>query len=629
MERDRLLALFEEAPTYMSVIEGPDLHVTGANRLVRESMPQVIGRSMRDVLPGDNPIVSAIARVYATGAPELIHGHPPYLRERAQSDRFFTRIFVPLRDDGGTIYGVLGLAHEVTEEVRAVHAREEVERRSQLELRRLAVLLEETPALICVLEGPELRVVMMNRFMREMFADRNLYGTSLHEIVPATNTTLQAACRVYRTGVPETLELVVAHVAGFVGRSFSTTVVPIRDPDGHIGRIMTVSFDITEQRRARAVLEVQARELEAARREAVQASQAKDDFLAMLSHELRNPLASIVLTLASMRMQNPAGSPELSLLDRQVRHLVRLVDDLLDVSRIARGQLELACRDVELPQIVLRALETSRPQLERRQQRVVSDLAPATVRGDPDRLAQVVANLVTNAAKYSELGSQIRIRTESAGPLARITVADDGAGIAPDMLARVFDAFVQQPQTLARSGGGLGLGLSIVKSLVEAHGGTVRARSPGEGQGSTFIIDLPTAGPGPHPAAPHPTTPPPTPRRRILVVDDNQDAALALKNALESLGQTVAVAHDADAALAEAAAFHPEVGLLDLGLPGMDGYQLAEALRRTHPLRLFAITGYGHPRDRQRSHAAGFEEHLLKPLDLDQLTGLVARLSAG
>jgi signal transduction histidine kinase len=631
VERERLLALFEEAPTNMVVIEGPELRVTMANRRVRAKMPAVVGMTVSQLYPGDHPIVASIERVFATGVPEWVHGLPPYVPDSAHAERLLTRSFVPLRDQNGSVYGVLAVAYEVTEELRARHVQREVELRRQIELQHLSAVLEEAPVLITVLEGPELRIVMANRCVRELFPGRNMLGASFREDVPPTNSTLQAACRVYESGVPETLEVVVRDIQNLVGRCYSTTVVPIRDADGSITRVMTVSFDTTEQRRAREVLEAQARDLEAARREAVEASRAKDDFLAMLSHELRNPLAAIVLTLSAMRSQSSTTSPEVELMDRQVKHLVRMVDDLLDVSRIARGQVELALHDVELPMVVRRALEMSRPQLERRQHRILNDLAPATVRGDPDRLAQAVANLITNAAKYSEIGSEIRIRTECEGGVARISVADDGAGIAPDMLSRVFDPFVQQPLTLARSGGGLGLGLSITRSLVEAHRGTVSVRSDGVGKGSRFAIELaaierPTG---------HPEGPPQTRRHqliramRILVVDDNRDAAQALKTALEALGQIVMVAHDGPEALREVGAFQPQIGLLDIGLPEMDGYQLAAQLRAVPGLRLVAITGYGQTRDRQRSREVGFEEHLVKPVNIEQLTTLLGRLDAG
>ena len=627
-ERDQLLALFEEAPAWLSVCEGPELRVTRINRRIRELMPDLLGKSLRALYPAGNPIVAALERVYATGVPESVHELPTYFPDGALADRYFSRSFVALRDAEGSIYGVFGVGFEVTDEVQARNQHLEAERRNQVELQRLAALFEEAPALINVLEGPELRVVLSNRRTREAAPGRDLFGVSLHDLVPPNNPTLQAAGRVYETGVPETYETRASDFKEIVGRWFSNTIVPIRDPAGNITRLLTLALDTTENRRAQAVLENQARALEAATRQAQEASRAKDEFLAMLGHELRNPLAPIVMTLELMRLEGTT-SAEVELLTRQVRHLVRLVDDLLDVSRIARGLVELKCRDVKLAMVVNRALEMTGPLIEQRGQRITSDLAPATVHGDPDRLAQVVANLITNAAKYSEVGAQIRIRTESAGGVAKVSVADDGVGIAPEMQSEVFGAFVQQRQTLARSEGGLGLGLAIVKGLVEAHQGQVFAHSEGVGRGSTFVIELPAIdGPTPRPdvSGRLERLLPLARSRRVLVVDDNRDAAIALKRVLEALGQVVAVAHDGPSALREATRFEPEIALLDIGLPGMDGYGLAAELRVTRDLRLVAITGYGQPRDRLRSREAGFEEHLVKPVDIEQLAALLERL---
>jgi signal transduction histidine kinase len=625
-ERERLFALFEEAPTYMSVLEGPELRVVMVNRRVREEFPGFLGHTMRELYADDSPVIVAIERVYATGVPETARALPV---GRASSERLYTRSYAPLRDERGRVHGILAVGYEVTEEVRAQQLRRESERRDQRELHRLAAILEEAPVMISVLEGPELRVVMMNRLTRQAVAGRHRMGLSLAEAFPPDNPTVLAARRAYQTGVPQTFEVTSRDVEGFVGRFYSQTVVPVRDEEGAITRIVTLALDLTEHRRAREVLEAQARDLETARQVAVEASRARDQFLAMLGHELRNPLAPMLITLELMRVQGQ-DSAEVELLERQVRHLVRLVDDLLDVSRIDRGRVELRRRDLDLSVVVQRALEMTRPLLDKRQQSISLDLAPATVHADPDRLAQVVANLITNAAKYSDLGSPIRIRTERCEGVARISVADDGVGIAPEMIARVFDAFVQQAQNLARSDGGLGLGLSIVKGLVEAHGGTVCAHSAGPGQGSTFVIELPAVdGPGVRAEVgrPHDRLHPLLEAKRILVVDDNRDAAQALRKVLEAMGQIVLVAYDGPSALQEAAAFEPQIGLLDIGLPGMDGYQLAAALRAVHALRLFAVTGYGQPRDVERSRAAGFEEHLVKPVDLEQLAGLLRRLA--
>jgi signal transduction histidine kinase len=564
--------------------------------------------------------------VYATGVPETVHALPA---GGGSSERFYTRSYVALRDEHGRVHRILAVGYDVTEEVRAQRVQLESERRSRVELQRLSAIFEEAPVMISVLEGPDLRVVMMNRLMRQAVAGRYSLGLLMGDVFPATSPTLLAARRVYETGVPETFEVLSRHVEGFIGRYYSQTVVRLRDEEGATTRVLTLSLDLTEHRRARDVLEAQARDLERARGLAVEASRAKDEFLAMLGHELRNPLAPILITLELMRAEGQ-DSPEVELLQRQVRHLVRLVDDLLDVSRIDRGLIELRRRDLDLSAVVDQALEMTRPLLEQRQQRIITDLAPSTVRGDPDRLAQVVANLITNAAKYSDAGSPIRIRTERLEGMVQISVADQGVGIAAEMIDRVFDAFVQQEQTLARSHGGLGLGLSIVRGLVQAHGGTVCAHSEGPGEGSTFVITLPAVVGSSAPAEitrPHRPLPTPLQARRILVVDDNEDAAIALRNVLEAMGQIVLVTHDGPSALGEAAAFQPQIGLLDIGLPGMDGYELAGALRAVHELRLFAISGYGQARDVERSRAAGFEEHLVKPVDLEQLAGLLRRLA--
>lgn len=631
MARDDSVDLFDEVPAFLTIVEGPDLRVTKVNRRVRETPggESLIGRFAREIYPGDNPVIAALERAYSTGIAETIYENPPYYPDGAHSNRYFTRHFSPLRDEYGTVNRVLVTVNEVTEEVRARQARRDSELRQQAEMQRLFALLEEAPIPINVLEGPELRIVMMNRLARETLGGRDFSGVLMGDLVPGDNPTLVAARRVFETGVPRTLETQSGALDGFAGRSFCNTIVPIRDPNGQITRLMTASLETTEHRRATEALESQARDLEAARRQAVEASRAKDDFLAMLGHELRNPLAPMATTLATMRLRGLTPQ-DLEILERQLHHLTHLVDDLLDVSRIARGMVELKREDIDLQTVVIRALEMTHQLIKQRLHQVITSLSPAAVCGDANRLSQVVANLITNAAKYSNFGSRIHVSTQRSGANARLTVSDEGVGISPAMIDRVFDPFVQEPQMLARSQGGLGLGLSIVKSLVEAHGGTVSAHSDGPGKGSTLVVDLPAVdGPSLGTEVPATTRPPSTPPMRILVVDDNYDAALALQGALEELGHVVAVAHDGPSALAEAATFRPQVGLLDLGLPVMDGYELAVAMRAVRPVRLVAISGYGREHDRKRSDAAGFESHLVKPVYLDDLIPLLDRLGTG
>jgi PAS domain S-box-containing protein len=377
-------------------------------------------------------------------------------------------------------------------------------------------------------------------------------------------------------------------------------------------------------------------ELVALRDAAEEASRAKDEFLAMLGHELRNPLAPIMTALQLLKLRGVAAiEHERGIIERQVRHLVRLVDDLLDVSRITRGMVELQKERVTLADTVARAAEMAGPLLEQRRHELSVDVPrDLVVDGDPARLAQVVANLLSNAAKYTEPGGSVSVVGTVDGDHIRLTVRDSGVGIDEAMLRRVFDLFVQERQSLARSDGGLGLGLAIVRSLVELHGGTVSAHSDGRGKGSEFTIRLPhavlrdartedVAAPDAVPAS-GPTG------VRVLVVDDNVDAGAMLALMLESFGHEARVVVDGPSALTEAARFQPDVALVDLGLPVMDGFELAERLsaQAAHPVTLIAVTGYGQARDRHASADAGFAAHLVKPVDMDELREVLDRARA-
>lgn len=376
------------------------------------------------------------------------------------------------------------------------------------------------------------------------------------------------------------------------------------------------------------------RALDRARAEAERATRVKDEFLAMLGHELRNPLAPIVTALQMLRMEGVNVRAQ-DVLERQVEHMLRLVDDLLDVSRITSGKIELRKEHVELSSVVTRALEMSRPLLERRRNRLTVDVPDRglVVDGDPSRLAQIVSNLLTNAAKYSDPESAIELRASSEGAHVHLLVIDHGIGIDATYIDRVFDQFVQVPQGLDRASGGLGLGLAIVRSLVEKHGGTVRAESRGNGRGSTFIVQLPLASdPIATAAAPAPSQSKQRTARtvgKLLVVDDNTDAALLLADVLSALGHQVQVAHSGPDALAELGEFQPDAALLDIGLPVMDGYELARHLRvRLPDVKLVALTGYGRSNDRERSRAAGFDAHLVKPVSIANVTQTLDELLA-
>jgi signal transduction histidine kinase/ActR/RegA family two-component response regulator len=373
-------------------------------------------------------------------------------------------------------------------------------------------------------------------------------------------------------------------------------------------------------------LAAQTQALNAARTRAEEATRAKDEFLAMLGHELRNPLSPILTALQLMRLKKQT-SPELEVIERQVANVMRLVDDLLDVSRITRGKIELRKRNVDLADIAARAIEMVSPELDRKHQRLHADIPGAglVINADPARMAQVISNLLNNASKYSESGSVITLRASVEANSAIISVQDEGIGLAPDMLERVFELFEQHPQALDRSAGGLGLGLAIVRSLVRMHGGRVWATSDGPGRGSVFVIQVPLAtaaagraGVSPLDAVGEDTLPRGR-GARVLVVDDNDDAASLLHEALSALGYEVRTAADGPAALRIAGEFTPAIAVLDIGLPVMDGYDLARRLRAQGAIRLVAVTGYGQQSDQERSRAAGFDAHLVKPVALAEL----------
>jgi signal transduction histidine kinase/ActR/RegA family two-component response regulator len=376
------------------------------------------------------------------------------------------------------------------------------------------------------------------------------------------------------------------------------------------------------------------REVERGRRTADEANRAKDDFLAVLGHELRNPLSPIATALHLMELRGGhVLARERQVIERQVRHMTALVDDLLDLARITRGKLELKRAQVDLADVVAKAVEMTSPLLEARAQHLKVDVSPGLlVDGDARRLAQVVANLLSNAAKYTPSHGHVRVAAGRAGAEVELIVQDDGIGIEPALLSRIFHSFVQAPRSNDRAEGGLGIGLTIVQRLVELHGGGVSAASQGPGTGSTLTVRLPALlAAEDEPPAFDPLEPVhASSRRRLLVVDDNRDAVEMLGTALRLLGHDVREAFDGPGALDVLTRFRPDLAFLDIGLPVMDGYELAgriHALAGLERLPLVAVTGYGQDWDRARSLFAGFAEHLVKPVDLSALTTLIETLA--
>jgi PAS domain S-box-containing protein len=399
-----------------------------------------------------------------------------------------------------------------------------------------------------------------------------------------------------------------------VFRWFLTRIRPIRDASGALVRWVGINTDIEDQKRAEDA--------------AAQASRAKDEFLAMLGHELRNPLAPILTALQLMEMKDSAAfRRERTVIARQTAHLSRLVDDLLDVSRFERGSIEIRRQPIDLAIVIAQALESVTSLMQQHRHRVdVSLQEGVTVDGDAIRLTQVFVNLLTNAAKYTPADGTISVALTAGDAGAEVRVRDSGVGMSREFLQVAFEPFTQSRQSLARKQGGLGLGLRIVQAIVAAHGGTVCAESEGEACGSEFIVRLPTADR--EALATVDQFPPVRSHRsyRILVVDDNADAADSLAAALDAAGHLTHIAYDAPTALAAVDVFAPEVALLDLGLPEMDGYELARWLRanpRLRDVRLIAVTGYGQAADRARTASAGFDAHLVKPVALDTLLAVI------
>ncbi len=531
------------------------------------------------------------------------------------------------------------LGQKIAELNSEILRRKESEQRLAGAQSRLTAILDQMPAGVLIAEAPSGHVTYSNRQAREIFGG----PIAPYQVSDGTPvfTAWHADGREY---LADDLPLVKAlhgevivgeevHFRRVDGRSavIRVNAAPILDENGALVAAVTAYYDVTDQKRL-------AQLTESARAEAETATRAKDEFLAMLGHELRNPLAPILTALDLMQLRGVGAEKERNIIERQVKHVVRLVDDLLDISRFVSGKIELRREPVELAAIVARAVEMASPLLEGRQHRLGVEVARGSlvVEGDAARLAQVVCNLLTNAAKYSERGGSIWITGEREDGEVVLKVRDSGIGIAAEILPRIFDRFVQEKQALDRSQGGLGLGLAIVHSLVQLHGGTVTAHSEGLGHGSLFIVRLPAVAARPAAAkepfgveSRGPVTQPLC--FRVLVVDDNQDGAEMLSQTLVAMGHSTRVAHDGPTALDMVKDFVPQLALVDIGLPVMDGYELAQRLRQEPGLggiRIVAVTGYGQESDRARSRSAGFDAHLVKPVRLDQLASMVRELLA-
>ncbi|WKB50737.1 ATP-binding protein [Eleftheria terrae] len=505
---------------------------------------------------------------------------------------------------------------------------------------RLRRVLTHAPVAAALLVGAEHVFGLANERYCEMVGCDDLVGKTLAEALPQWDRSDlgRELHRVYVTGERFSAEEYLLERGTGEERFFKFNLEPLRADDGTVDGVILIAVDVTEQVGNRRRLERAYAERERLLAELQEASRAKDEFLAMLGHELRNPLSPIVTALQLMRMRGDTGtSREQAIIQRQLDHLVRLVDDLLDISKVARGKIELKQERVRISDVLNKAVEMSSPLLEQRGHRLsVSIDDRLYVQGDSVRLAQVVSNLMTNAARYTDVGGDIRLSaSRSSDESVVISVKDNGQGISAEMLPRIFDIFFQGARDIARVEGGLGIGLALVKSFVLLHGGTVSAQSEGPGHGSEFTIRLPIAfGEVPdsakedRPDSEMLVQPSGSCGLRVLLVDDNVDAAESLGHLLRAYGHDVRIAHDPAEGLRHIESFTPEVAILDIGLPAMDGYTLAARMREYRDLaacRFVALTGYGQEVDRIRSEAAGFDLHLVKPVPPQLVLDFVQR----
>jgi len=594
----------------------------GAERLFGYSAEQAIGRHISLVIPPER-LAEEDDIVASLKAGKRID-HVETERVRSDGQRVQVSLTIsPIRDASGVVIGASKIARDVTERKRIEAERE-----------KFVTLIENSTDFIgmCDLDGVPffvnragLKMVGLDdieqarRMPVASFFFSEDQDRMMHEFFPSVlrngHGEVEVRFRHFKTGAP---------------RWMAYKVLTLPGADGRPVAFATVSQDVTERRR----LEDDLRRVVA---ELSDADRRKNEFLAMLAHELRNPLAPIsnaVRALSLGRRDETAVDSASEMLERQVGQIIRLVDDLLDVSRISRGKIALRPERVELTRIIDQAVEASRAQYRSMDQELTVSLPsePVYLNADPTRLAQVVGNLLNNAHKFTDVGGRISVAVEREGAQVVIRVKDTGVGIAAEHLAGIFEMFTQVESSLERSRSGLGIGLTLVKTLVEMHGGTVEAHSDGPGRGSEFVVRLPVLRDVPEslsPAAPEHLDASPVVRRRVLIVDDNRDAAEWLATLLSLSGHETHIALDGDQAVKAAERLLPDAILLDIGLPRIDGYEVCRRIREQpwgRGLMIVALTGWGQEEDRQKSKEAGFNTHLVKPVDDEVIMNLLASL---
>jgi PAS domain S-box-containing protein len=659
--RARLHSQFLQAPVAVCLLSGPELVFELANPLYEEMVGRsnITGKPIRAVfpeLPPDAPIFRTLEEVYRSGEPFMAEEYPVPLDRQGSGtpvDVFFKFTAQPMRDASGEVSGVMAVAVDVTVQV---HARREVEAARQL----LEAVVDQMPSGVIIAEAPSGRMLLANERVRAILGHPALPTRSIDDF--GAYTAVHPDGRPFVAGdyaliralggeVVLDEEILYLHADG-KERVLSASAAPVYDQEGRILAAVNSFSDITERKRA----EVQHQQLflreREARAEAEQASRLKDEFLATLSHELRTPLNAILGWSQLLRKRHARGEDVgegLAVIERNSWVQERLIEDLLDMSRIISGKLRIDVQRVDLATVVQAAVESALPAAEAREIRLQTVLDPRAgpIRGDSARLQQVVWNLLMNAIKFTPKGGKVQVALERVNSHLEITVTDTGQGISPEFLPHVFDRFRQADSTTARRHGGLGIGLSIVKSLVELHGGSVRAKSPGEGRGSTFCVELPLMvmhETGEESKREHPEHSPRTDSAAllreervleglsVLVVDDDKDARDLLGRLLEDCHARVLLAASADEGFALLQQERPDVLLSDIGMPGQDGYEFIRRVRELPAERggatpAAALTAFARSEDRRRALVAGYQTHVAKPVESAELVAIVASLA--
>jgi signal transduction histidine kinase/CheY-like chemotaxis protein len=582
-----------------------------------ERHPSALGQGGRECWAEIWPIIGPQIEQVMAGEGHTWHENQlvPITRNGRREDVYWTYSYGPIDDPDAPngVGGVLVVCTETTEQVMT-------EQRLKAAEARWRRLFDQAPGFLCILRGPEHTFEFANPRYFELVGRYDILGKTVREALPevASQGFIPLLDEVYRTGrahsgVAQPISFRKEPGDSSERRYVDFVYQPIRDAGGEVTGILVDGYEVTDR-----VLAHQALRAEDLR---------KDEFLAMLAHELRNPLAPIRNATELLARTAAADSQARrlgELIARQADQLTRLVDDLLDVSRISQGLIELQREPLELGDAIEVAVETVQPLLRERRHEVstVREESPLYVEGDMARLVQCLTNVLTNAAKYTEAGGHIEIALRRDGQSGIVEVRDDGAGISADMLPRVFDLFVQADRSLDRSRGGLGIGLSVARRLVEMHQGTITAISEGPGRGSTFRISLPLVD-EPTATVDRPEIVAPL-SARVLVVDDNVDAANSLAQLLELEGHATEAVYGGREALRRAPTFAPDIVLLDIGLPEVDGYEVARRLRADGSTALLvALTGYGQAEDVRRAHRAGFDAHVTKPIAFAELARLL------